>query len=122
MNAGGTVGHSHLRPSALTYFQNKPLSLQDKWELTLSVAGTAVPAQVAEATSSEYDSSNTTANRTMGRQQVTRNVDRGMSTWLDDYIKPTSVYHDELFSQRIRVPNCLFTKLVQDLGIYFPNH
>lgn len=116
-----TLWDVRLRPSALIYFQNKLVSRQNKWEMTLSVVATPAPAQISEVWGSTEDGSSSNVPLTVGRQPGTHNVDRGVSTWLHDYIKPTSLYHDQFFARRFGIPKALFSKLVIDLSDTFPH-
>lgn len=113
--------HSYnLRPHALTYFKKQLVSRQHKIELTLSVVSTSVPVVVEEVTDSENSEGSTSANT--GRQPGARNVDRGVSTWNDDYINPSSIYDDADFARRFGIPKDLFKKLDSDLSTAFPQH
>lgn len=43
------------------------------------------------------------------------NIERGESTWVDGYIKPNSIYHNEMFARRFEIPKALYMRLVSEL-------
>ena len=57
----------------------------------------------------------------VGRQTGSRNIERGKSTWEDDYLGPNPKYSRKQFRRRFRVPMCLFMRIHDDLLSAFPD-
>ena len=50
-----------------------------------------------------------------GRKPGSKNIKRGKSTWIDDYVKDNAAYPSYLFRRRFSVPKTLYLKLKNDL-------
>lgn len=55
----------------------------------------------------------------MWRQPRTINVNRGVSTWVVDYLTPSSVYHNEVFARRFGLPNDFLMPIVREIQAKF---
>lgn len=77
------------RPNAVKIFKKKPISRTKKWELTCSVIYAALRA--VTCVTSIVGDAEVEANVQVGREYGTENIERGVSTWTDDYILPRSV-------------------------------
>ena len=56
-----------------------------------------------------------------GRLLGTVNIDRGQSTWIEDYLGTDPVHLLRSFRRRFRIPRGLFYKLLGDLSSLFPS-
>jgi len=55
-----------------------------------------------------------------GRTKGTRNIERGESTWVSDYLGESHIYGLRSFRRRFRVPRGMFAELHHDLTTHFP--
>ncbi len=56
-----------------------------------------------------------------GRVAYVKNIDRGESTWITDYLVEDPIYKDWQFRRRFRIPKILFWALHNQLVEIFPN-
>lgn len=54
-----------------------------------------------------------------GRRMGTRNINRGTSSWLKDYLGNNTVYTLRFFQQRFQIPRTMFEKSHSDLTPHY---
>lgn len=59
--------------------------------------------------------------RYKGRVPRSRNINRGKSTWIKDYLCANPIYNLRFFRRRFRIPRAMFTKPHRDLVTHFPH-
>lgn len=106
-----------LRPNAKTYFIKQIITRIDRNILIISTISSAVSDAVVDDGNSDEETL-----RRRGRLSGTHNIYRGESTCIEYYIKPNSMYNNDICASRFGIPKAQFMRLATKLQESFPEH